>query len=155
MLFLTHPQCCLTFSWLELQMLLQGCLIHMTFILLKRIIYVVYSCPYLGLGLFMPHLFDLLFISSLIFTVINHITSFKQMYLFLIHFLEYLLLFLNDNVDEESEQYSNSKSSTSGCCLAFALFFAKISLTLLIKVLLIKKLCIILVQRCSSNVAQS
>ena len=29
------------------------------------------------------------------------------MYLFLIHFLEYLLLFLNDNVDEESEQYSN------------------------------------------------
>ena len=155
MLFLTHPQCCLTFSWLELQMLLQGCLIHMTFILLKRIIYVVYSCPYLGLGLFMPHLFDLFFISSLIFTVINHITSFKQMYLFLIHFLEYLLLFLNDNVDEESEQYSNSKSSTSGCCLAFALFFAKISLTLLIKVLLIKKLCIILVQRCSSNVAQS
>ena len=77
------------------------------------------------------------------------------MYLFLIHFLEYLLLFLNDNVDEESEQYSNSKSSTSGCCLAFALFFAKISLTLLIKVLLIKQLCIILVQRCSSNVAQS
>ena len=155
MLFFDSPSVLLNFSRIELQMLLQGCLIHMTFILLKHIIYVVYSCPYLGLGLFMPHLFDLFFISSLIFTVINHITSFKQMYLFLIHFLEYLLLFLNDNVDEESEQYSNSKSSTSGCCLAFALFFAKISLTLLIKVLLIKQLCIILVQRCSSNVAQS
>ena len=155
MLFFDSPSVLLNFSWIELQMLLQGCLIHMTFILLKHIIYVVYSCQYLGLGLFMPHLFDLFFISSLIFTVINHITSFKQMYLFLIHFLEYLLLFLNDNVDEESEQYSNSKSSTSGCCLAFALFFAKISLTLLIKVLLIKQLCIILVQRCSSNVAQS
>ena len=36
----------------------------------------------------------LFFISSLIFIVINHITSFKQTY-----FLEYLLLFLDGNVD--------------------------------------------------------
>ena len=36
------------------------------------------------------------------------------------YFLEYVLLFLYDNVDEEREQFSNSKSSASGCCLAFA-----------------------------------
>ena len=36
-------------------------------------------------------------------------------------------------MDEESEKFSNSKSSTSGCCLAFACFFANFSLVLLIK----------------------
>ena len=41
----------------------------------------------------------LFFISSLIFIVINHITSFKQTHLFSVHFLEYLLLFLDGNVD--------------------------------------------------------
>ena len=35
------------------------------------------------------------------------------------------LLFLDDNVDEECEQFSNSKSSASGCCLAFAWFFGQ------------------------------
>ena len=35
--------------------------------------------------------------------VLNHIISLKQMQLFFAHFLEYLLLFLDDNVDEESE----------------------------------------------------
>ena len=49
----------------------------------------------------MSHLCDLFFIFSLI--LIDHITSFKQMYLFFVHFLEYLLLFFGDNVDEESE----------------------------------------------------
>ena len=42
-------------------------------------------------------------------------------------------------MDEKCEQFLNRKSSASGCCLAFAWFFAKFSLTLLIKVLLIKK----------------
>ena len=35
-------------------------------------------------------------------------------------FLEYLPLFLDDNIDEESELFSKTKSSTSGCCLVFA-----------------------------------
>ena len=45
---------------------------------------------------------DLFFILSLIFIVINHKTSSKQTHLFVVHFLEYLL-FLDDNVDEESK----------------------------------------------------
>ena len=65
-------------------------------------------------GLFIPYLCDLFFIFSLIFTVINHITSLKQTHLFLVHFLEYLLLFLDDN-----------DSSASGCCLAFCLIFSQ------------------------------
>ena len=43
-------------------------------------------CPYLGLCLFMLYLYDLFFIFSIIFIVINHITSFKQMHLFPVHF---------------------------------------------------------------------
>ena len=32
----------------------------------------------------------------------------------------FFILFLDDNVDEECEYFSNSKSLDSGCCLAFA-----------------------------------
>ena len=58
----------------------------------RHILYLVYVCLCLGLGLFVLYLYDLFFISSLIFIVINHINSFKQTYLFFVHFLEYLLL---------------------------------------------------------------
>ena len=46
---------------------------------------------------------DLFFIFSLIFIVINHTSSLKETYLFFGTFLECLLLFLDDNVDEEKE----------------------------------------------------
>ena len=52
------------------------------------------SC--LGLG-------DPFFTLTVIFIVVNRITSFKQTYLFSAHFLKYLLSFLLDNVDEETE----------------------------------------------------
>ena len=51
----------------------------------------------------MSYLCDFFFIFSLIFIVINHITSLKQTHLFFVHFLECLLLFLEDNVDEARE----------------------------------------------------
>ena len=65
--------------------------------------FLLYLGQCLGLGLFMSYLFDLFFIFSFIYFVINHITSFKQRYLVFIYFLEYLLLFLDDNVDEKRE----------------------------------------------------
>ena len=81
------------------------------------------------------------------FHVSNHITSFKQMYMYFVHFWEYLLLFFKDSVNEESE-FSSSKSSAPSvacprCCCCFACFFANFSLTLPIKVLLIKKACVL------------
>ena len=90
-------------------MLLRGCLLQTTIIIRRHILYLVYLCLFLCLGLFMSYLCDLLFTFSLIFINTNHSIS-----------LEYLLLFLDDSVDEESELLSNSKSSASGCCLAFA-----------------------------------
>ena len=81
----------------------------------------------------MPYLYDLFFVFSLTFIVTNHVTLFKQMYLFFVHFLEYRVLFFDDNVVEESEKFSNRESLVSGCCLAFAWFFTNLSLALLIK----------------------
>ena len=40
-LFSTHPHCCLTFSWIELQMLLRCCLKHITIVILRHILYLV------------------------------------------------------------------------------------------------------------------
>ena len=57
------------------------------------------------------------------------------MHLLFLDFLEYLLLFLDDNLDKKGEKISNIKSSASGCCLALAWIFANFSPALLIKVL--------------------
>ena len=59
-------------------------------------------------------------------------------------------------MDEQCEWFSNGKSSALGCCLTFAQIFANLSLTLLIKVLLIKKACNnalnVLVEMCYNKV---
>ena len=118
--------------------------LNVTIIILRPILHLVYLRPCLGLGVFMSYLCILFLFFSLISIVINHITSLNQMYLFFCLFLEYLLLFLNDNVDEDGKWFSNSKNSASGCCLAFAWYFANFSLALLIKVSLIKKCAFVL-----------
>ena len=74
-------------------MLLRCCLIHINIFILRYILYLVYLCPCLGLGLFMSYISVPFFIFSLAFIAINHITSLKQAYLFFVHFLEHLLLF--------------------------------------------------------------
>ena len=55
------------------------------------------------------------------------------------YFLDYIVLFVDDRVDEECEEFSKSKSLAWDCCLAFAGFFANFNLALLIKVFPIKK----------------
>ena len=49
--------------------------------MLRYILYLAYLCSCLGLGLFMSYLCDLFFIISLIFIIMNHITSLKQTHL--------------------------------------------------------------------------
>ena len=58
----TQPQCCLTFPWIKLQMLLRCYLIHVTIIILRHL-YLVYSSPCLGLGLFNSYLFNWVLLS--------------------------------------------------------------------------------------------
>ena len=69
--FSTQFQCCLTLLWIELQILLRCCLIHIIIITLRHILYVMYFCQCLVLSLFMSYLCDLFLIFSLIFIVIN------------------------------------------------------------------------------------
>ena len=45
--------------------------------------------------------------------------------MFFVHFLEYLLLFLYDNVHEESELFLNSKSLSLKALLSFCLIFCQ------------------------------
>ena len=85
--FSTEPQCCLTFSWFELQLLLRCYLIHTNIVILRYFLYLLCLCPFLGLDLFTSFLCDLFFNPRLIFIVINHITKFKQKHIFFIHFL--------------------------------------------------------------------
>ena len=61
--FSTQPQYCLTFSWIELQMLLRRCLTHRTIIILRHILHLVYLC------------------TCRIYVIDFSLTSFKQTYL--------------------------------------------------------------------------
>ena len=53
----------------------------------------------------MSHICDLFFNFSLIFIAINHINTFKQVFVFLYILLGYLQVLLDDNMDEESEYF--------------------------------------------------
>ena len=87
LIFSTQPQCCLSFSWIELQMLLRCCLIHnKTIIILRHVLHLVYLGPRLSLILFMSYLRDLFFYVHSHFIIINHITSLKQTHFFFVHF---------------------------------------------------------------------
>ena len=131
-MFSAQPQCCVTVSWIELQILLSYCLIHITIIITRYILYSVYLCPCLCLCLFRSYLCKIFFIFSLIFIVTDNASSFKETYLFFGTFFRMSPIIFG---------CSNSKCSVSGCCLAFVWFFANFSLALLIVVLLIKKAC--------------
>ena len=99
----TQPQCCLTFSWIELQILLRCCLIHIIIIILRHLLYWLCLCPSLDLALFMSYLCDLFFFFVFIFIMMNCIISWIQTHLLFCLFLEYVLLFSDNNVDEECE----------------------------------------------------
>ena len=90
-LFSTQRQCCLTFSWIEPQMLLRCCLIHKSIDILSHLLYLLYQCPCLDLVLFILYLCDQFF--SFIFSMVNCITPWRQAYMFFCLFLEYVLFF--------------------------------------------------------------
>ena len=126
--------------------LLRCCVIHVSIIILRYFLHLLYLCLWLDLVIFMSYLCDVFFIFISIFIMINHIISWKQTHLFFAYFLlEYVLLFLDNSVVEEWciifkwQKFKTSKGKTSGCFLAFACFFANFSLALLMKVLLIEK----------------
>ena len=115
-------RCCLTLSWIGLKILLMCCLLQISIIMLRYILYWVYVC--LSVGLFMSYICNLFYFYSLIFIVINHKISLKQTHLFFAQFLEDFPLFL-------------ARGWKKRIIFKFAIFFANFSLALLVKVLLI------------------
>ena len=73
--FSTQPQWCLFFSWIELQILLRCCLIHISIIIVRHFSHVLYLCSCLDLGLFISYL---CFIFTFVFIMINRIISLIQ-----------------------------------------------------------------------------
>ena len=97
--------------------LLRCCLIHISIIIVRHFLYLLYLCPWLDLGLFMSYLCDLFFSFSSSFSLWLIVRSHEYRHICsLVYFSEYVQLFS----DEKYEQFSNIKSSASGCCLAFA-----------------------------------
>ena len=78
-------------------MLLKCCLIHLSITILRHL-YLLYLLPCLDLGLFMLYLCDLFFIFILTFIMDNRMNTDK---LVLSLIFQNVLLFLDDNVDEE------------------------------------------------------
>ena len=79
--FSTQPRYCLTFSWIELEMLLRWFLIDKSIIILRHFLYLLDLCPCLDLGLFMSYLCDLFLNFIFILIVITRIISWIQIYM--------------------------------------------------------------------------
>ena len=97
--------------------------------MLRHILYLVCLYPCLCLGLLMSYLYNLFLIFSL-----------RQIHLFFVQFLQYLLLFLDDKLDEETEKFTSSKISASGCYLAFAWIFCQFQPCVAYKSVIIQKM---------------
>ena len=98
--FLTQPQCCLTFSWIELQILRRCCLIHTSIIILKHFIFTMLVSK--SRPRFICVIYVIYFSSSFSLWLIVLSHEYKHT-CSVAYFLEYDLLFLDDNVDEECE----------------------------------------------------
>ena len=91
--FSTQPQCCWTFWWIELQILLKSCLIHISIIILSHFLYLLYMCPCLDVGLFMSYLCDLCFFFLFIFIMTNRIIWWIQTLVRLLNFWSMYVFF--------------------------------------------------------------
>ena len=91
--FTIQPQCCLTFSWIEAQMLLRCCLIHKSIIILWHFLYLLYLCPFLDLGLFILY-YVIYFSFSFSFSVWLFVEDHERRRICSsAYFLEYFLFF--------------------------------------------------------------
>ena len=146
--FSTQAQCCLTFSWIEPQMLLKCCLIHITIIILRYILYLVYFCPCLDLGFFMS--------SLVIYLSFQPHFHCHQSYNFLKQTLVFCTFFrispstFGWQGGWRKRTIFKQQMFSLRVLLNFCLFFANFNLSLFIKVLLMTKACRLIRSRISS-----
>ena len=133
-------QCCLTFSSNASNDLLQMLLNNHYYAAIFFLFSIFFPC--LSLGLFKSYICDLLLIFTIVFIVINHIMSLKQTHWFFLEVLEYLLLFLDDNMDEENESFFQYQMFCLRVLLSFCLFFCQFQPSFAYKSVAQKKACI-------------
>ena len=120
-------------------MLLRCCLIHISIIILRHFLYLLYLCPCLDLGLFMSYLCDLFFIFIFIFIMINRMNTDTLVLLLIFQNMSYYFWMITWMKNLNNFQVAKVQPQVAAQQLLN--FFASFSLALLIKVLLIKKAC--------------
>ena len=118
-------------------MLLKCYLTHINIIILRHFLYLIYLWPSLDLSLLMSYLCDLFFIFIFIFIMINRMNANTLVILLIFQNMSYY--FLDHYVMRNVNNFQIAKVQSQGflsICLTFCQFF---SLSLLIKVQLIKK----------------
>ena len=113
-------------------------LIHITIIILRHILYLVYLCLCLRLVLFMLYLYDIFFQFHTHFHQNYHIILLKQTHLFLAQFLEYLILVLDDTIEEKVNSSQIAKAQPKGVA-QLLLDFLPISAWSCLKIVAYKK----------------
>ena len=110
-------------------MLLRRCLIHLSIIILRYVLYLLYLCPRLDIGL--SYLCDLFFIFIFIFNMINRINTDTLGLLLIFQNMTYYFWMIKwmNNVNIFKYQKFSLRVLLNIC-----LFFANFSLALLIKV---------------------
>ena len=111
--FISNAFFYLTFSLTELQMLLSCRLINISIIIVRHFLYLLYLCPCIDSGQFISYLCDLFFIFIFICIMINRLISWIQTHCFA-YYLKYALLFLDDNVDEDVNNFQIVKVQPHG-----------------------------------------
>ena len=91
--FSTQHQCCLAFSWIELQMLLRFCLIDIAIIILRHILYLLFMSMPRPRSIHVVSMWSIFHFQSHFHC---HYSSFKQTCLFFVHILECLPLLLDN-----------------------------------------------------------
>ena len=127
-------------------MWLKRCLIHIIHIVLCHILYLVYLCPCLGLGLFMS-VYVVLCICRIFhfhphFLHNQSYNPIKTDTLVFTHFCEYLLLFLDDNLYEQSKKKFRQQKISLRVLLRFCLIFIQFQPGVAYKSVVYKKACI-------------
>ena len=100
------------------------CLIHMTIIILRHCICSIFVSMCRPRSAYAESL-CFVFHFQPYFHRMNHITSWKQTRLLFVHFLEYLLLFLEDNVDKKKLIIFKSQKFSVRVLRSFCLIFCQ------------------------------
>ena len=118
--FSTHPQCCLAFSWIELQMLLRCWLIHLTNI--KHFIFSIFVSMSRPSSIYVVHMWSIFYFFSLVFIIINNLI--KKTHLFFVYFVRLSPTIFGQYCIKKANNFQKSKVQPQGVAYILLDFFS-------------------------------